>query len=85
MFEVVFLGTSASAPSIHRGLPAQVILAGEHRFLVVLNLGSRPEHLALSDVGQGEVVIATDARREGEHVTGRLVMLGDDAVVVRLR
>ena len=59
--------------------------AGDQRFLVVLNLGSRPGHLPLEGIGEGELVISTDARREGERVTGRLVMLGDDAVVVRLR
>jgi hypothetical protein len=59
--------------------------AGDDRFLVVLNLGSRPDHLTLSDVGEGEIVISTDGRREGERVARRIVMLGDDAVVVRLR
>ena len=34
MFEIVFLGTSASAPSIRRGLPAAVVLHKEYRFLV---------------------------------------------------
>ena len=34
MFEVIFLGTSASAPSIHRGLSAQVVKHNEHRFLI---------------------------------------------------
>jgi hypothetical protein len=32
LFEIVFLGTSASAPSIRRGLSAQVIKHDEHRF-----------------------------------------------------
>ena len=34
MFDIIFLGTSASAPSIHRGLTAQVIKHDEHRFLI---------------------------------------------------
>ena len=34
MFELIFLGTSASAPSAHRGLPAQIIKHNEHRYLV---------------------------------------------------
>ena len=34
MFEIVFLGTSAAAPSVHRGLTSQVVLRGEHRFLI---------------------------------------------------
>lgn len=45
MFELVFLGTSASAPSIHRGLPAQAILAGEQRFLVDCGEGTQRQIL----------------------------------------
>jgi ribonuclease Z len=45
MFEIVFLGTSASAPSIHRGLAAQVILAGEHRFLIDCGEGTQRQIL----------------------------------------
>jgi ribonuclease Z len=45
MFEIVFLGTSASAPSIHRGLPAQIVLAGEHRFLVDCGEGTQRQIL----------------------------------------
>ena len=45
MFEVVFLGTSASAPSIHRGLAAQAILAGEHRFLIDCGEGTQRQIL----------------------------------------
>jgi ribonuclease Z len=45
MFEIVFLGTSASAPSIHRGLPAQAILAGEHRFLIDCGEGTQRQIL----------------------------------------
>jgi len=63
---------------------AYVRESDEQRFLMVLNLGSRPAHLPLTELGPGEIVLATDARREGERVSGRLVMLGDDAIVVRL-
>lgn len=45
MFEIVFLGTSASAPSVHRGLPAQVIIAGEHRYLVDCGEGTQRQLL----------------------------------------
>jgi ribonuclease Z len=45
MFEIVFLGTSASAPSIHRGLPAQMVLAGEYRFLVDCGEGTQRQIL----------------------------------------
>ncbi|MBZ0293382.1 MAG: MBL fold metallo-hydrolase, partial [Anaerolineae bacterium] len=45
MFEIVFLGTSASAPSIHRGLPSMAVLAGEHRFLVDCGEGTQRQIL----------------------------------------
>jgi ribonuclease Z len=45
MFEIVFLGTSASAPSIHRGLPAQIVLAGEYRFLIDCGEGTQRQIL----------------------------------------
>ena len=45
MFEIVFLGTSASAPSIYRGLPALAVLAGEQRFLVDCGEGTQRQIL----------------------------------------
>ena len=45
MFEIVFLGTSASAPSAHRGLPAQIIKHDEHRFLVDCGEGTQRQIL----------------------------------------
>lgn len=45
MFEIVFLGTSAAAPTIHRGLTAQMVLAGEHRFLVDCGEGTQRQLL----------------------------------------
>jgi ribonuclease Z len=45
LFEIVFLGTSASAPSIHRGLSAQVVLHDEHRFLVDCGEGTQRQIL----------------------------------------
>ena len=45
MFEIVFLGTSASAPSIRRGLPAQVIKRDEYRFLVDCGEGTQRQIL----------------------------------------
>src|SRR5271165_3715254 len=45
MFEVVFLGTSASAPSAHRGLPAQVVMFKDHRFLVDCGEGTQRQIL----------------------------------------
>lgn len=46
MFELVFLGTSASAPSVHRGLSAHVILHREHRFLLDCGEGTQRQILA---------------------------------------
>lgn len=45
MFEIVFLGTSASAPSIHRGLSAQVVLHDEYRFLIDCGEGTQRQIL----------------------------------------
>lgn len=45
MFELAFLGTSASAPSIYRGLPALALLAGEQRFLVDCGEGAQRQIL----------------------------------------
>ncbi len=45
MFEIVFLGTSASAPSVRRGLPSQVILHDEYRFLVDCGEGTQRQIL----------------------------------------
>jgi ribonuclease Z len=45
MFEVVFLGTSASAPSIRRGLPAAVVMHNEYRFLIDCGEGTQRQLL----------------------------------------
>jgi ribonuclease Z len=45
MFEIVFLGTSASAPSVHRGLSAQVVKHDEYRFLVDCGEGTQRQIL----------------------------------------
>lgn len=41
MFELIFLGTSASAPSIRRGLSAQIVMHDEHRFLIDCGEGTQ--------------------------------------------
>ena len=41
MFELVFLGTSASAPSVRRNLPALVVKHDEYRFLVDCGEGTQ--------------------------------------------
>ncbi len=45
MFELVFLGTSASAPSVHRGLSAHIILHREYRFLLDCGEGTQRQIL----------------------------------------
>lgn len=45
MFEVIFLGTSASAPSIHRGLSATMVIYKEYRFLVDCGEGTQRQIL----------------------------------------
>jgi len=45
LFEITFLGTSASAPSVHRGLPAQIIAHNEYRFLVDCGEGTQRQIL----------------------------------------
>ena len=45
MIEVVFLGTSASAPAIHRGLSAQIVLHKNYRFLVDCGEGTQRQIL----------------------------------------
>jgi ribonuclease Z len=45
LFEIVFLGTSASAPSIHRGLSAQIVIHNEHRFLIDCGEGTQRQIL----------------------------------------
>lgn len=45
MFELIFLGTSASAPSVHRGLSAQVVIHNEHRFLLDCGEGTQRQIL----------------------------------------
>src|SRR5512139_2565753 len=45
MFEIVFLRTSASAPSIRRGLPSAMVLHNEHRFMIDCGEGAQRQLL----------------------------------------
>ncbi len=45
MFEIVFLGTSASAPSVRRGLPSAMVLHNEHRFMIDCGEGTQRQLL----------------------------------------
>lgn len=56
------------------------------RFLVALNLGGVAAGLRLAaGVGEGDVVLGTEAAREGETVAGRVALAGGEGVIVRLR
>lgn len=45
MFELIFLGTSASAPSVRRGLSANMVLYNEYRFLIDCGEGTQRQLL----------------------------------------
>ena len=45
LFELIFLGTSASAPSLRRGLTSQMIKHNEHRFLIDCGEGTQRQIL----------------------------------------
>lgn len=45
MFEILFLGTSASAPSVRRGLSALIVKHNEHRFLIDCGEGTQRQIL----------------------------------------
>lgn len=45
MFEILFLGTSASAPSANRGLSSQIVSHNEYRFLVDCGEGTQRQIL----------------------------------------
>ena len=45
LFEITFLGTSASAPSPKRNLPAYLVQHDEHRFLVDCGEGTQRQIL----------------------------------------
>ncbi len=45
MFELHFLGTSAAAPSIYRGLSSHMVLANEYRFLIDCGEGTQRQIL----------------------------------------
>jgi ribonuclease BN (tRNA processing enzyme) len=45
LFEILFLGTSASAPSAKRGLSAQIVSHNEYRFLIDCGEGTQRQIL----------------------------------------
>jgi len=45
MFELIFLGTSSSAPSVHRGLSAHLVLHRQYRFMIDCGEGTQRQIL----------------------------------------
>lgn len=45
MFELIFLGTSSSAPSVHRGLSSHIVLHRQYRFLLDCGEGTQRQIL----------------------------------------
>jgi ribonuclease Z len=45
MFELIFLGTSSSAPSIHRGLSSHIVLHRQYRFMIDCGEGTQRQIL----------------------------------------
>ena len=45
MFELIFLGTSASTPSVHRGLSAHLLIHRQYRFLIDCGEGTQRQIL----------------------------------------
>jgi alpha-glucosidase len=54
------------------------------RFLIVLNLGQHSGQLSLAATGPGQIVVATETGRTQQRVADRLLLAGDDGVVIAL-
>ncbi len=74
MFEIVFLGTSASAPSIHRGLSAQVVMVRDHRFLIDCGEGTQRQILK-SGIGFKRLNRILVTHEHLDHILGLAGML----------
>ena len=69
MFEVVFLGTSAAAPSFHRNLTGHVILAGDRRFLLDCGEGTQQQILR-SGIGFKRINCVLLTHSHLDHILG---------------
>jgi alpha-glucosidase len=58
--------------------------SGDETFAVVLNLADRPAPFAPRRALSGQVVGATDRRREGERLTAPFEVAGDEGLLLRL-
>jgi alpha-glucosidase len=79
------LSIGTYTPAVVDGdLLAYIREAQGKRFLIVLNLGHHPGQFSLQATGPGRIVAATETNREQQRVTDRLLLTGDDGVVIAL-
>ena len=79
------LSVGTYTPAVADGdLLAYIREAQGKRFLIVLNLGHQPGQFSLQATGPGQIVVATETSREQHRVTDRLLLTGDDGVVIEL-
>jgi len=69
LFELVFLGTSASAPSAKRSLPALVVKHDEHRFLVDCGEGTQRQ-MTFGDLAPRAIHRIFVTHFHGDHCLG---------------
>lgn len=69
MFEILFLGTSASAPSAKRGLSAQIVKHDEYRFLIDCGEGTQRQILQ-SGVGFKQINRILITHSHLDHILG---------------
>jgi len=69
MIEFVFLGTSASAPSVERGLSAAMVMHDDQRFLVDCGEGTQLQ-LGRSHLGWARLRAIFVTHLHGDHVIG---------------
>ncbi|NPA27327.1 MAG: ribonuclease Z [Chloroflexi bacterium] len=69
MFEVIFLGTSASAPSVQRGLSAHIIQHNQYRFLLDCGEGTQRQILK-AGVGFRRLTRALITHAHLDHILG---------------
>jgi ribonuclease Z len=74
LFEIVFLGTSASAPSARRNLPGLVVKHDEHRFLVDCGEGTQRQILQ-SGIGFKRLNRILITHGHLDHILGLAVLL----------
>ncbi len=69
MFEIIYLGTSASAPSVRRSLPSMVVIHNEHRFMVDCGEGTQRQ-LLCSGIGMKRLNRILITHSHLDHILG---------------